>query len=60
MMFAMPPTVVICVAIQLEADAIVRALRLAYHPSSTSASGTFSNVAVQLQLIGVGAPHLPD
>src|SRR5207248_1173912 len=61
MMQRMPDTaVVICVAIQLEADAVVQALGLTFDTDRTAAHGVIANnVAVELKLIGVGASRLP-
>lgn len=52
--------VLICVAIQLEADAVVQALGLTFDTDRTAACGSIgNNVAIELMLIGVGASRLP-
>jgi nucleoside phosphorylase len=61
MMPAMPqPAVLICVAIQLEADAVAQALGLTFDTDRTAAHGSIgNNVAVELKLIGVGGSRMP-
>src|SRR5690348_11184711 len=61
MMPGMPQAaVLICVAIQIEADAIAQALGLTFDTDRTAAHGVIgNNVAVELNLIGVGASRLP-
>jgi nucleoside phosphorylase len=61
MMPTMPEAaVLICVAIQLEADAVAQALGLTLDTDRTTAKGDIgNNVAVELKLIGVGASRLP-
>ena len=52
--------VLICVAIQLEADAVAQALGLTFDTDRTSARGDIgNNVSVELKLVGIGASRMP-